>query len=195
MPLIDRLDSAISSRNGRGDSCFLIDQAEFAKDAIGKNRFEMESINDYVDLSFLDDVHLFPFVSLFENGCPGRERLRFRSICVDIADSHRVRICVFGTLSPTVPAFTNCLRYRGCAVVVIFAQRSLLKKARSILAIELEAKGESKHHFSVLQDAIPNGLALLVRAHDFAPPLSRPRRSVDHLPAHKDLVSELRRRA
>ena len=92
MPLIDRLDSAISSRNGRGDSCFLIDQAEFAKDAIGKNRFEMESINDYVDLSFLDDVHLFPFVSLFENGCPGRERLRFRSICVDIADSHRVRI-------------------------------------------------------------------------------------------------------
>ena len=59
MSFIDGLDNAVSSRNRRGDSCFLIDEAEFAKDAIVENCFEMQSINDYIDFSFLvgDNQH------------------------------------------------------------------------------------------------------------------------------------------
>jgi len=49
----------------------------------GENSFEIEIVNDNVDFSFLDDVHLLPFVSLCENGCPGREGLGFRSVCED----------------------------------------------------------------------------------------------------------------
>ena len=60
MPFVDNLESAISSRNGRGDSSFLIDEAEFAKDAIGGNRFEMEIVNENVDFSFLYDLICFP---------------------------------------------------------------------------------------------------------------------------------------
>jgi hypothetical protein len=88
VPFVDNLESAISSRNGRGNSSFLIDEAEFAKDAIGGNRFEMEIVNENVDFSFLYDLHLFPFISLFENPRPSRKRHSFRSICEDVAESH-----------------------------------------------------------------------------------------------------------
>jgi hypothetical protein len=100
VPFVDNLESAISSRNGRGDSSFLIDEAEFAKDAIGGNRFEMEIVNENVDFSFLYDVDLFPFISLFENPRPSRKRHSFRSICEDVAESHDWRR--LGFLGPLV---------------------------------------------------------------------------------------------
>jgi hypothetical protein len=91
LPFIYNLESTIGSRNGGGDSVFLIDQAELAKDTVGENSFEAEIIDEYVDFSFLDNVHLLPFVSLFENGCPSPKGRGFRSICEDAAESHKIK--------------------------------------------------------------------------------------------------------
>ena len=85
MPFIDNLESAISSRLGGGDPRFQIDEAQFAEDAIGGNGFEMETVNENVDLSFLDNIHLPCFVSLFENAATCPKGPGIRSICENLA--------------------------------------------------------------------------------------------------------------
>jgi hypothetical protein len=151
VPFIDGLESAISPRNGGGDSCFLVDEAEFAKDAVGENRFEMEIINENVDFTFLDNVHLLPFVSLLENGCPGRKGPGFRRICVDVADSRWFRI------PEAMAPVTNCARLieslPHVSSFLIFRASSLSGSENSLLGIGLEAQ-EGNNTFSVLQNAI-----------------------------------------
>jgi hypothetical protein len=131
VPFIDSLKSTISSRNSRSDPRLLIDEAEFAEDAIGGNRFKMEMINENVDFSFLYDVHLLPFVSLLENAGPSRKRNSFRSICEDIAESHDLEgvgfPSSFASLSRNRSPGGFFASPRGDFPANLVAQRRLLK--------------------------------------------------------------------